>query len=123
MNSSSSVIIYEPGSLKSLTCLVNSNPASIFYWYFNETLVYQDSNISIQHKNFSNEIFSSTLTIYESNIENAGFYKCYAKNKIGFASNIFILKQASNKNIKTSRFLIKYFTNYLIKASHLYQTR
>ena len=95
MNSSASVFIYEPMSVSKLTCLVSSNPISVFYWYFNETLIYQNENISIQHINLTNEISSSTLTISNTNFENSGFYKCYAKNKIGFASNIFILKQAS----------------------------
>ena len=96
MNSTKNLIIYEPTSTIRLYCTANSNPSTHFFWYFNETLINQSSRFLIDQTNLTqfNE-YTTSLTIQNASITNVGFYKCTAKNLIGFTSNIFSLKQTS----------------------------
>ncbi len=93
MSPTNSIIVYEPSTTIILSCLVHSNPNATFFWYFNETLLNKFNQIE-NYTQIHNQN-STTLIIYNNQIKNSGFFKCTAKNSVGFASNIFFLRQAS----------------------------
>ena len=66
MSPTNSIIVYEPSTTITLSCLVHSNPNATFFWYFNETLLNKFNQIE-NYTQIHNQN-STTLIIYNNQI-------------------------------------------------------
>ncbi|KAM4771132.1 immunoglobulin superfamily member 10 [Rhinophrynus dorsalis] len=90
-------IIAKPGKMAILNCLAEGNPAPEIIWLLpNGTRFLNGQKFSKYHAGIN-----GTFIIYSPTKEDAGKYRCAARNKVGYIEKLIILEVGQKPNILT----------------------
>ncbi|NWU18114.1 IGS10 protein, partial [Cephalopterus ornatus] len=90
-------IIAKPGKTITLNCSVDGNPPPDISWMLPNGTWFSSSVSTSQFLTGSN----GTLTIYNARRDQAGRYRCAARNKVGYIEKLIILEVAQKPSILT----------------------
>ncbi|XP_039245887.1 immunoglobulin superfamily member 10 [Pipra filicauda] len=90
-------IIAKPGKTITLNCSVDGNPPPDISWMLPNGTWFSSSISTSQFLTGSN----GTLTIYSPRRDQAGRYRCAARNQVGYIEKLIVLEVAQKPNILT----------------------